>query len=145
MSEYVNAPISHWSISGGDLDGVPYIFQVSGYSDSTPSESVAYQDAQGNPIQQNWYSRQVPTGQLSVRRLLDSNTAFADARVKVKNGEYEKTEITITQMTATGDPVKTIALTGAIPTGHRISDLSSSQTEQQWEELELTFDTAAFS
>jgi|SRR5215207_2944389 hypothetical protein len=144
MSEYENAPISHWSIAGGELDGVPFIFSVSGYSDSTPSETVAYQDAQGNPLQQTWFSRQVPTGQLSVRRLLDSNTAFADARTKVKNGEYEKTEITITQMTATGDPVKTIALQGAWPSGHRMSDLSSNQTEQQWEELELTFDTAQF-
>jgi hypothetical protein len=145
MSEYTNAPMSHWTITGGDLDNVPFIFSVGGYQDSTPSESVQYQDQQGNPMQQMWTSRQVPTGQITVRRLLDDNTAFAEARTKVKNGEYEKTEITITQMTVDGNPIKTVALTGAIPTAHRMSELSSNVTEQQWEELEITFDTAAIS
>ena len=144
MPNYENAPISHWLIAGGDFDGVTFIQSVSEVSDSTPSEGVAYQDANGNPVTETWFSRQIPTGQITVKRLLDSTGAFAEARTKVKNGEYEKTEITITQMTATGDPVKTIALQGAWPSGHRMSDLSSNQTEQQWEELELTFDTAQF-
>jgi hypothetical protein len=145
MSNYENAPISHWLISGGDFDGVNFIQSVSEVSDTTPSEGVAYQDANGNPVTETWFSRQVPTGEITVRRLLDTSGVFAEARTKVKNGEYEKTEITLTAKTAAGDDIKTISLTGAWPSAHRMSPMDSNSNEQAYETLTFTYDTMEIS
>jgi T4-like virus tail tube protein gp19 len=141
MSTYENAPISHWLIAGGDFDGVNFIQSVSEVSDSTPAEGVAFQDANGNPVTETWFSRQVPTGEITVRRLLDTSGTFAEARTKVKNGEYEKTEITLTAKTAAGDDIKTISLTGAWPSAHTLSAMDSNSNEQAYETLTFTYDT----
>jgi hypothetical protein len=145
MSNYDNAPISHWQITGGDFDGVQFVQSVSEVNDSTPSEAVAYQDANGNPVTETWFSRQVPTGEITVRRLLDTSGTFAEARTRVKNGEYEKTEITLTAKTAAGDDIKTIALTGAWPSAHSISAMDSNSQEQAYETLTFTYDTLEIS
>ena len=145
MPDYQNAPISHWLIAGGDFDGVTFIQSVSQIKDSTPSEGVAYQDANGNPVTETWFSRQVPTGQITVKRLLDSTGSFAEARTRVKNGEYEKSEITLTAKTAAGEDIKTISLTGAWPSDHELSQMDSNSNEQAYETLTFTYDTMEIS
>ena len=143
MGNYENAPISHWLIAGGDFDSITFVQSVSEVSDSTPAEAVAYQDANGNPVTETWFSRQVPTGEITVRRLLDTNGAFAEARQRVKDGTYEKSEITLTAKTAEGTDIKTIALTGAWPSAHSLSGMDSNSSEQAYETLTLTYDTMA--
>ena len=141
MSTYENAPISHWLISGGDFDGATFSQSVSELSDSTPAEAVAYQDANGNPVTETWFSRQTPTGEITVRRLLDTNNTFTEARTKVKDGTYEKTEITLTAKTAAGEDIKTISLVGAWPSAHTLSPMDSNSNEQAYETLTFTFDS----
>lgn len=145
MPDYENAPASHWTIAGGELDGTPFIFSVSGYSSETPVENVAYQDEQGNPVKQTWFSRQTPTGTITVKRYLDSNTNFADARTRVLNGEYEPTTITLTLMTSDAQTLKTIAMHEAWPSGHTISEPDSSTTNQWEESLTFAFTNSEFS
>ena len=108
------------------------------------AEAVAYQDANGNPVTEKWLSRQVPTGEITVRRLLDTNGAFAEARQKVKDGTYEKSEITLTAKTADGTDIKTIAADGSLAVrARRCRAWTPTRATQAYETLTLTYDTMA--
>jgi T4-like virus tail tube protein gp19 len=145
MPDYQNAPQSHWTIAGGPLDNTPFISGVSGYSSTTPVESISYQDEQGNPVKQTWFSRQTPTGQITVTRYLDDNTNFSDARNQVLNGEFEPTTITLTLMTADAQTLKTIAMHEAWPSEHTITEPNSDNQNQFQESLTIAFNTSEVS
>jgi phage tail-like protein len=137
--DYVNTPVSHWTITG-DVE-VPMIQSISGISESNAVEGTAYQDTQGNPNRPKWWSRATAYGDVTLQRVLDTNTVFKDWREEVKNGDQAaKKSITVTAMTADLEDVAVFNLEGAWPSSMSVAGLESSSDAQSYETVTLTVD-----
>jgi phage tail-like protein len=139
MTDYINTPVSHWAISG-DVS-VPMIQSISGISESNAVEGTAFQDEQGNPNRPKWWSRATTYGDITLQRVLDTETVFKDWRQEVKDGDAAaKKALTITAMTADGNDVAVFSVEGAWPSSMSVAGLDSSSDAQSYEQIVLTVD-----
>lgn len=137
--DYVNTPVSHWTISG-DVE-VTMIQSVSGISESNAVEGTAYQDGQGNPNRPKWWSRATTYGDVTLQRVLDTEKVFADWRKEVKEGSKEaKKALTITAMTADLEDVGVWSLEGAWPSSMMVAGMESASDAQSYEQITLCVD-----
>jgi phage tail-like protein len=137
--DYINTPVSHWAITG-DVD-VPMIQSIAGISESNAVEGTAFQDGQGNPNRPKWWSRATTYGDITLQRVLDTETVFKDWRDEVKNGDAAaKKALTITAMTADGEDVAVYSVEGAWPSSMSVAGLDSSSDAQSYEQVVLTVD-----
>ena len=137
--DYVNTPVSHWTITG-DVE-VPMIQSIGGISESNAVEGTAYQDGQGNPNRPKWWSRATTYGDITLQRVLDTDQVFADWRKEVKEGDAAaKKAITITAMTADLEDVAVYSVEGAWPSSMSVAGMDSSSDAQSYEQITLTVD-----
>jgi phage tail-like protein len=137
--DYVNTPVSHWTITG-DVE-VPMIQSISGISESNAVEGTAFQDTQGNPNRPKWWSRATTYGDVTLQRVLDTDQVFADWRKEVKEGSKEaKKALTITAMTADLEDVAVYSLEGAWPSNMSVAGMESGSDAQSYEMITLTVD-----
>ncbi len=137
--DYVNTPVSHWTITG-DVE-VPMIQSISGISESNAVEGTAFQDTQGNPNRPKWWSRATTYGDVTLQRVLDTDQVFADWRKEVKEGSKDaKKALTITAMTADLEDVAVYSLEGAWPSNMSVAGMESGSDAQSYEMITLTVD-----
>lgn len=137
--DYVNTPVSHWTITG-DVE-VPMIQSISGISESNAVEGTAYQNATGDPARPKWWSRATTYGDVTLQRVLDTEQVFNDWRKEVKEGSKEaKKALTITAMTADLDTVGVWSLEGAWPSSMSVAGMESGSDAQSYETVTLTVD-----
>jgi phage tail-like protein len=137
--DYVNTPVSHWTITG-DVE-VPMIQSIAGISESNAVEGTAYQAKTGDPQRPKWWSRATTYGDVTLQRVLDTDKVFADWRKEVKEGSKEaKKAITVTAMTADLEDVAVFSLEGAWPSSMSVAGMESGSDAQSYEMVVLSVD-----
>jgi phage tail-like protein len=137
--DYVNTPVSHWTIDG-DVS-VEMIQSISGISESNAVEGTAFQDKQGNPNRPKWWSRATTYGDITLQRVLDTDQVFSDWRKEVREGSKEaKKALTITAFTADLETVGTWSVEGAWPSSIMVAGMDSASDAQSYEQVVLTID-----
>jgi phage tail-like protein len=139
MPDYVNTPVSHWTITG-DVS-VPMIQSISGISESNAVEGTSYMNDPGDPNRPKWWSRATTYGDITLQRVLDTETVFKDWRQEVKDGDAAaKKALTITAKTADLEDVAVYSIEGAWHSQMLVSGFDSGNDAQGYEQVVLTVD-----
>lgn len=137
--DYTNTPVSHWTVTG-DVE-ITYMQSISGIGDTTPVEGTAYQDKLGNPMRPKWWSRATQYSDLTLQRVLDTDSTLRDWRQEVKDGKKDaKKNLTIIAMDAEGNDVHTWSVEGAWPSGYQVAGMESGSDSQSYEMVTITYD-----
>ena len=139
MPDYVNTPVSAWTITG-DVT-IPMIQSIAGLGGQKAVEGTAFQDDQGMPNRPKWWSRATTYPDVTLQRVLDTDNVFDDWFKEVENGDPAgKKALTVTARTADGEDVAVYSLEGAWPTSWMVAGQSSFEDTQGYVQVTLSVD-----